>query len=137
MYGVTFSTNHSHKIKNPYFLILRLWLPHSRKKEFPIRKTQNDQQWYNNKCTTLNIYSFFLAVSSLDLAACVAVNVHVLFSLNTVNSNVPSIELSLHTVRVFGSSQFIVRNNYMGTMLYFEITYSMDSSQCNYHADYL
>ena len=64
--------------------------------------------------TTLNIYSFFLAVSSLDLAACVAVIVHVLFSLNTVNSNVPSIELSLHTVRVFGSSQYIVRNNYMG-----------------------
>ena len=50
MDGVTFSTNHSHKIKNPYFLILRLWLPHPRKKEFPIRKTQNDQQWYNNKC---------------------------------------------------------------------------------------
>ena len=64
--------------------------------------------------TTLNIYSFFLAVFSLDLAACVAVIVHVLFSLNTVNSNVPSIELSLHTVRVFGSSQYIVRNNYMG-----------------------
>ena len=80
--------------------------------------------------TNLNIYSFFLAVSSLDLAACVAVNVHVLFSLNTVNSNVQSIELSLHIVWVFGSSQYIVRNNYMGTMLYFEITIMLNYLLC-------